>query len=300
MSSSAGVSIGGLTVGNYYSVEGVQDDPWNGFQLSNDDGATWEPYYTMGACDERDQFGSKHLQFLQAPSWALYAVRNGSVYKTKCYFRATTTAIRLHGSWSNEFTPGEHYIGWELRSAVTSGSAVNAYTAGAIFSSGSFPLNSTSGTGQIFYTGSAPYWSIETTGGPITGRFGATYFMQLASLVGGGGHDGWAGAAVAYPSPFQLLALDDATPVAVAWEMVDQYHPRVYIDSTVNTQPWIRVADLLAGYSAPYGGWPTGGAFLGESGSMGYIIRHATKGGTAGNTRLQISSASLSNVCPNG
>mgnify|MGYP001183543266 CR=1 FL=1 len=246
--------------------------------FSIDSGATWEP---------KDGVGGKQQAYpwsLTVPDWALYATRSSEVNEVsnvmfaRMFFKAPATSIKIKTIWNEDFKdPG---LGWRLRAAVpVSGSC---YTAGAIYATGSFTLND----GSEFLTGLPPgsLMSIECTAGPWTNNLGqSSYAFQITQNP------------IFTPYPYNglnplntkghLAGTGIDTPETLFWEWVDQYHIRYYF-----------TGGNYVGYRL--GDWTQGG-FGGQSGGMGYIVRYATAE-VLGNTRLQISSASLNNVCPNG
>jgi hypothetical protein len=130
VTSMAGETVSGLTIGNWYAVEAF-NGPWQrgiGFgddytyRVSNDGGATWEPNESLPLPGWLGRLydGVMHLDI---PAWATYAEVVNVDY-ARCYFLATTTSIKIRVGDQIDFSDNTGTLSWRLRSASITGSGL--------------------------------------------------------------------------------------------------------------------------------------------------------------------------------
>lgn len=127
----AGVTVSGLTVGNYYSIEAT-GGPWDDgsgipgkelqytFLVSNDGGSTWSG--RMGWEEEDNTWN------MDNPDWSMDLVAVDS-YRARMYWLATTTSIKICvGDNPGEFGDNSGSLDYSLREDLgifTSGVRLN-------------------------------------------------------------------------------------------------------------------------------------------------------------------------------
>ena len=114
----AGVTVSGLTVGKYYSIEAT-GGPWtNGagdslytFAVSNDGGSTWS-----GAMGWTSQAGGSFAK--NNPSWSTGCLAVDE-YHAQMGWKATTTSIKIRVADSaGQFGDNGGNLGWSLREGL--------------------------------------------------------------------------------------------------------------------------------------------------------------------------------------
>ena len=113
----AGVTVSGLTVGKYYSIEatggpwdqGLGDDMYS-FAVSNDGGSTWSG--TMGWDGYWERFDEGN------PNWSTSLVAVDD-YRAQMGWKATTTSIKIRVADSaGQFGDNGGSLSWSLREGL--------------------------------------------------------------------------------------------------------------------------------------------------------------------------------------
>lgn len=117
----AGVTVSGLTVGKYYSIEAT-GGPWDDgsgvegeelqytFAVSNDGGSTWSG--KMGWTDEGSTFHTDN------PNWSTSLVAVDD-YRAQMGWKATTTSIKIRvADVAGQFANNSGNLGWSLREGL--------------------------------------------------------------------------------------------------------------------------------------------------------------------------------------
>lgn len=117
----AGMTVSGLTVGKYYSIEAT-GGPWDDgsgipgkelnwtFLVSNDGGSTWSG--RMGYEEQDDTWN------MDNPNWSTALVRVDD-YRAQMGWPATTTSIKICvGDNPGQFADNTGSLGWSLREGL--------------------------------------------------------------------------------------------------------------------------------------------------------------------------------------
>jgi len=116
------VTVSGLTVGKYYSIEATGGPFDNGggeagenmytFQVSNDGGSTWSAAGGMGWSSWSEVF------YTNNPSWSTALVRVDD-YRAQMGWPATTTSIKIRvADVADNFGDNTGSLGWSLREGL--------------------------------------------------------------------------------------------------------------------------------------------------------------------------------------
>jgi len=117
VTSEAGSTVSGLTIGKYYSIQatggpwdnGLGDDTY-AFSVSNDGGSTWSG--EMGWADFHGEFRTDN------PAWSTGLV-NLDGLRARMHWQATTTSIKIRVADSpDKFGDNSGSLGWSLREGL--------------------------------------------------------------------------------------------------------------------------------------------------------------------------------------
>jgi len=209
VTSDAGRTISGLTIGNWYAVEtfGGPWSPWPDvtpsfytFSSSNDGGATWSGWAGYIAAipgDWQNRFPTSAM-YVDIPYWATY-YEIVSTYYVRYYFQATTTSILVRpADYSNIDNIGT--LSYKLSSATAVfGQALNVDTVtGYVSASALISPVATAGS-----SGLLP----KLSGNPLTFLSGSGTWLVPASGSGGSSGSGGLSLGGATPQPVGVAAV---------------------------------------------------------------------------------------------